>query len=48
MKQQQCFMAKLPKKAEQTAKETFEKRTFGDDLPVVNVKKINFFWVKYY
>ena len=27
------------KKAEQTAKETFEKGTFGDDLPVVNVKK---------
>jgi len=27
------------KKAEQTAKETFEKGTFGDDLPVVNIKK---------
>ena len=31
------------KKAEQTAKETFEKRTFGDDLPVVNVKKNQIF-----
>ena len=32
-------MKKAAKKAEQTAKETFEKGTFGDDLPVVNVKK---------
>ena len=48
MKQQQCFMEKCSKKAEQTAKETFEKELLVMIYQLLMSKKIKFFWGKYY